>query len=87
MLVTGGTGFIGSHTVVQLLEDGKNVVIIDNLVNSSKEVIPRIHEIANGKEIFAFHQVDLTDRSLLEKTMLQYKGKISCVIHFAGVTL
>ena len=65
ILVTGGTGFIGSHTVVQLLEKGYDVVIVDNLVNSKKLVLNRIQQIA-GK-MPKFYEVDCCDEEKFRK--------------------
>ena len=61
ILVTGGTGYIGSHTVVELLEEGMEVVIIDNFSNSNREVLDGITEITGKKP--HFEEVDLRDRS------------------------
>lgn len=80
ILVTGGTGYIGSHTVVELLEAGYEVVIIDNLSNSKKKVIDKI-KVITGKEI-TFYKGDVCDKELLEKIFNTHK--ISAVIHFAG---
>ena len=84
ILVVGGTGYIGSHTVVQLLEEGQQVVIIDDLSNSSRQVLERIHTIAKPAQILAFHEIDMTDAAGMDAVCSQYKDKISCVIHFAG---
>ncbi|MDP4153950.1 MAG: UDP-glucose 4-epimerase GalE [Bacillota bacterium] len=81
ILVTGGAGFIGSHTCVELLDAGYEVVIVDNLCNSSYEAVRRVEEIT-GKKI-AFHNVDLLDREALEEIFKQYK--FDAVIHFAGL--
>ena len=81
ILVTGGTGFIGSHTVVELLNAGYEVVVIDNLVNSSKESLKRVEEIT-GKKV-PFYQVDILDREGLEEVFA--KEKIDSCIHFAGL--
>ncbi|NMP37690.1 MAG: UDP-glucose 4-epimerase GalE [Clostridiales bacterium] len=80
ILVTGGAGFIGSHTCVELLNDGKEVIVVDNLSNSSEESVERIKEIT-GKD-FQFIKGDIRDRMTLEKVFFQ--NKIDCVIHFAG---
>ncbi|OLL26784.1 Bifunctional protein GAL10 [Neolecta irregularis DAH-3] len=79
--VTGGTGYIGCHTVVALLEAGYNVLIIDNLSNSSYEAINRIQKIT-GKNP-AFEKVDVTDLSALNLVFMRYK--IDSVIHFAAL--
>ena len=80
ILVTGGLGFIGSHTVVELLDSGNDVVIIDNLSNSSIEVIDSIKEIT-GKD-FVFYEGDVCDLDLLEKIFSE--NNIDAVMHFAG---
>lgn len=81
ILVTGGTGYIGSHTVVELLNANQEVVIVDNLSNSKKCVLDRIETIT-GK-CPTFYQVDLLDRESLEKVFDSHE--ISAVIHFAGL--
>lgn len=81
ILVTGGTGYIGSHTVVKLLNQNREVVVLDNFVNSSPEVVGKIKEIT-GKE-FKFYEVDLLDRENLEKVFEE--NNITEVIHFAGL--
>ena len=80
ILVTGGTGFIGSHTCVELLDNGYEVVIIDDLSNSKKEVVDYIEKITN-KKVF-FYEGDVCDKVLLEKIFTE--NKIDAVIHFAG---
>ena len=80
VLVTGGLGFIGSHTVVELLDSGNEVVIIDNLFNSSVEVVDSIKEIT-GKD-FSFYEGDVCDLDLLEKIFSEEKP--DAVMHFAG---
>ncbi len=81
ILVTGGAGYIGSHTVVELVESGYEVVIVDNLCNSSREAITRIEEIT-GKAI-TFYEVDILDRAALEDIFS--KENIESCIHFAGL--
>jgi len=81
ILVTGGAGYIGSHTVVELLNLGKEVVIVDNFCNSSPEVLDKIKQIT-GKE-FKFYEVDLLDAINLEKVFAE--NEITEVIHFAGL--
>lgn len=81
ILVTGGTGYIGSHTVVELLNGGKEVVIVDNLCNSSKDVIDRIEKITNKK--CKFYEIDIRDEKGLEKIFKE--NTIDSVIHFAGL--
>ena len=80
VLVTGGLGFIGSHTVVELLNEGYDVVVIDNLSNSNKDVIEKIKKIT-GKDI-DFYENDVCDLDALEKIFSNHK--IEAVIHFAG---
>ncbi|AIT08982.1 UDP-galactose-4-epimerase [Candidatus Francisella endociliophora] len=80
VLVTGGTGYIGSHTVVELLEKGYQVVVVDNLSNSKLSVVDRIKTIT-GKD-FDFYEIDLLDKFKLESIF--QKHKIDAVIHFAG---
>ena len=80
ILVTGGTGFIGSHTVVELLNSNYEVVVIDNLSNSKIEVIDKIKEITS--KAVTFYEGDVCDKSLLEKVFKE--NNIDAVIHFAG---
>ena len=80
VLVTGGLGFIGSHTVVELLENDYEVVIVDNLFNAKLDVLDKIKEIT-GKEA-KFYQEDVCDKEALEKIFTE--NKIDGVIHFAG---
>ena len=81
ILVTGGTGFIGSHTCVELLQQDYSVVVIDNLSNSNAEVLNRIHTIS-GKKV-DFYQVDLLDKVALNSVFVDHD--IDAVIHFAGL--
>ena len=81
VLVTGGAGYIGSHTVVELLNAGYDVVIVDNFANSKPEALDAIRQIT-GKD-FAFHEADLRDRDALDKVFTEHK--IDAVIHFAGL--
>ena len=81
ILVTGGAGYIGSHTCVELLNAGYEVVILDNFYNSSPEVLKRIRELA-GKD-FTFCECDVRDRKGLDKVFAE--NKIDAVIHFAGL--
>ena len=80
ILVTGGTGFIGSHTVVELLQEGYDVVIADNLYNSKEMVVDRIETITGKRP--KFYPIDVQDREALEKVFEQ--EQIDAVIHFAG---
>ena len=81
ILVTGGAGFIGSHTVVELLNAGYGVVVVDNLSNSCEESLRRVKKIT-GKDV-AFYMGDVRDRALLEKIFTEHA--IDWVIHFAGL--
>lgn len=81
ILVTGGTGYIGSHTVIELIEAGHFVTIIDNLVNSSRIVIDRIEAITGTRP--TFHKADLLDAPQLEAIFRE--GAFEAVIHFAGL--
>ena len=81
ILVTGGAGYIGSHTVVELLNSGKDVVIIDNFYNSCPVVLDRIKELS-GKDV-AFEKCDIRDREGLDRVFEKYS--IDAVIHFAGL--
>ncbi len=81
IMVTGGAGYIGSHTVVELLKAGYEVTIVDNLSNSSQKVLPRIATICQ-KEV-EFYETDLCNRQALDELFV--KGNFSAVIHFAGL--
>ena len=81
ILVTGGTGFIGSHTTVELIEAGYEVVIVDNLSNSNADVVDGIEKITGVRP--AFEQVDCTDEAAFEAVFKKYPG-IQGVIHFAA---
>ena len=81
VLVTGGAGYIGSHTCVELLERGHNVIVIDNLVNSNVKAIERVEQIT-GKNV-AFYENDVRDRAALDRIF--EKHGIDCAIHFAGL--
>ena len=81
ILVTGGAGYIGSHTVIELMNCGKEVVIVDNFSNSKPEAIKRIAQIC-GKEP-KYYCVDILDRDALDKVFCE--NKIDSVIHFAGL--
>jgi len=81
ILVTGGAGYIGSHTVVKLLQAGEKVVVIDNFSNSKAEVFERIKDIT-GKEV-GFYEGDILDRTLLGRVFSE--NEIESVIHFAGM--
>ena len=81
ILVTGGAGYIGSHTCVELLENDYNVVVVDNLSNSNIESLKRVEEITE-KEL-TFYEADITNEEALEKIFK--REKIEAVIHFAGL--
>ena len=81
ILVTGGAGFIGSHTCVELLDAGYDVVVVDNLYNSSKKAVDRVEQIT-GKHV-AFYEADILDREALNEIF--DKEQIDSVIHFAGL--
>lgn len=81
ILITGGTGFIGSHTVVELLNAGRDVVIIDNLSNSKKCVLDRIETITGKRP--KFYEADLCDLAASEQVFKE--NKFDSVIHFAGL--
>lgn len=81
VLVTGGAGYIGSHTAIELLESGEEIVILDNFYNSSPKVLERIKELANKD--FCFVECDIRDREALDKVFEKYD--IDSVIHFAGL--
>ena len=82
VLVTGGAGYIGSHTVVELLNRGEEIVIVDNFSNSKPETLDKIKKIT-GKD-FKFYEVDLLDKEKLEK-VFEENPNIDSVIHFAGL--
>lgn len=81
ILVTGGAGYIGTHTLVQLLAENNKLVVIDNLCNSNIIALERVEKITGKKVIF--HQGDILDRPFLEDIFSQYQ--FSAVIHFAGL--
>lgn len=81
ILVTGGAGYIGSHTCVELLEQGYFVVVIDNYSNSSKSVIGRMEGITNKK--IRIYEADIRDRDIIKKIFLE--NNIDAIIHFAGL--
>ena len=81
ILVTGGAGYIGSHTCVELLNQGQEVVVVDNLCNSSEESLNRVKQIT-GKDV-TFYKADLLDKAAMEEIFS--KETIDAVIHFAGL--
>jgi len=82
ILVTGGAGFIGSHTIIELYKAGHTAVVVDNLSNSNPESLRRVSKILGGVEI-PFHKVDIRDRKGLDKVLEQYS--FDACIHFAGL--
>ena len=80
ILVTGGCGYIGSHTCVELLEEGYDIVVVDNFSNSKKEVVDKIKTIT--KKDFKFYEGNVCDKDLMNKIFDE--EKIDAVIHFAG---
>ena len=81
VLVTGGAGYIGSHTCVELLESGYGVIVIDNLCNSNPKSLERVQELT-GKTL-KFYEGDVRDEALLKQIFAE--NEIGCVIHFAGL--
>lgn len=81
ILVTGGAGYIGSHTVVELINAGHGVVIVDNFSNSKPEAVKRVEKITGTK--ITLYEADLRDRSVLEQIFAE--NKFDCCIHFAGM--
>ena len=81
ILVTGGAGFIGSHTCVELLDAGKEVVVLDNLCNANPKSLDRVQELT-GKTL-KFYEGDIRDRDILQKIFRE--NEIESVIHFAGL--
>ena len=81
ILVTGGAGFIGSHTCVELLNAGYDIVIVDNLYNSNEKSLDRVKELT-GKD-FSFYPYDIRDKENMRKVFENHK--IDACIHFAGL--
>lgn len=81
ILVTGGAGYIGSHTCVELLNSGYEIIVVDNFSNSNPEALKRIEEITNKK--LKFYELDILNKTALEKVFSE--NKIEAVIHFAGL--
>jgi UDP-glucose 4-epimerase len=81
ILVTGGAGYIGSHTCVALLEAGHTVIVADNLCNSKAETIDKIKQIT-GKEV-TFYKIDVTDEAAVDSIFSNHQ--IDGIIHFAGL--
>lgn len=82
ILVTGGTGYIGSHTVVELLNAGEDIIIVDNFINSKPVVLDRIETITGKRP--TFYEVDLLDKAALDAVFATHRDITSC-IHFAGL--
>lgn len=80
ILITGGAGYIGSHTVVELLNDGYEVVVVDNFSNSKPEVLNRIRQIT-GKDL-KFYEADILDENIMDSIFKE--NNIEAVVHFAG---
>ncbi len=81
ILVTGGAGYIGSHTCVELLNEGYEVVIVDNLCNSNRKAVDRVEEITGKKTVF--YEADIRDSAKMNEVFADEKP--DCVIHFAGL--
>ena len=81
ILVTGVTGYIGSHTCIELIKSGYKVVVVDNLCNSSLESLKRVEELSNSN--IPFHKVDVRNKQVLTRIFEQYS--IDGVIHFSGL--
>jgi len=81
ILVTGGAGYIGSHTCVELLNAGYDIIVFDNFINSKPDAIQKIKQITNKD--FKFYEADLLDRTIMEHIFEE--NKIDAVIHFAGL--
>ena len=82
ILVTGGAGYIGSHTCVELLNTGYDVVVVDNLNNASEKALDRVRKIT-GKKL-TFYKADVTDKEAMNE-IFDKETDVSCVIHFAGL--
>ena len=82
ILVTGGAGYIGSHTVVELLNEGEKVIVVDNFVNSKPSALEAIKTITNKD--FKFYELDLRDKDKLDQVFEENKD-ITAVVHFAGL--
>jgi len=81
ILITGGAGYIGSHTIIELLNNGHKVVVADNLSNSSKESLRRVEKITNT--VIPFYKIDVHDNDALDKVFSE--NNFDAVIHFAGL--
>jgi UDP-glucose 4-epimerase len=83
VLLTGGAGYIGSHTALELLEAGWDVVVVDNLANASRTAIDRVRELATGTTDLDFHEVDVLDGPGLDAVFSS--RPVDAVVHFAGL--
>ena len=83
ILVTGGAGFIGSHTCIELLNNGNEVVVVDNLYNANKKSLEVVERVT-GKKV-TFYEVDIRDEDKLKRKYSKKKEIIFGVIHFAGL--
>ena len=81
ILVTGGAGYIGSHTIIELIKNGHSVIVVDNLSNSSRESITRVEKITNSK--IPFYEIDVRNSEALNEIFSS--NSIDAVIHFAGL--
>jgi UDP-glucose 4-epimerase len=81
ILVTGGAGYIGSHTCVELIKEGHEITVLDNFSNSRPEAVKRVKELAGAD--FPFYEGDVRDEALLDEIFT--KRDITCIIHFAGL--
>ncbi len=82
VLLTGGAGYIGSHTIVEMYEAGHEVVVVDNLINASANVMERVEEITGKKDI-PFYVADVADEAAMDRIFSEHK--IDAVVHFAGL--
>lgn len=82
VLVTGGAGYIGSHTCVELINDGYNVIVVDDLSNSSEVALDRVKEITGAAENLKFYKTNLLDKDRLANIFDE--NNIDAIIHFAG---
>ncbi len=83
VLITGGAGYIGTHTMLEVLGAGHDVCVIDNFSNSSPEALERVKTLSNRS--FAFHNADMRNREALTRHVKDFKP--DAVIHFAGLML
>ena len=85
ILVTGGAGFIGSHTCVEMLNAGYEVIVVDNLCNASEEAIRRVEKIT-GKNV-TFYKADIRDKEALDKTHKEYFDYLTALSRTTGIEL